>query len=99
MSGEVYLNNLIHNLLAHKQNVLRQQGKSDIEPPDYVEKTEMWYEQIIDWVNNNPPKDFVKSIDVFQDDYQKIYKIKYSYSEGLTGSTHIAVNIFEYFED
>ena len=40
MSGEVYLNNLINNLLVHKQNVLLQQGKSDIEPPDYIEKTE-----------------------------------------------------------
>lgn len=98
MSSEVYINHLSDKLLDHKLNVLRQQGKSDIEPPDYCEKTEMWYEQIMDWVNNNPPKDFVKSIDVFQDDYQKIYKIKYSYSEGLTGSTHIAINIFEYFE-
>ena len=99
MSREVYVNHLIDKLLDHKQNVLRQQGKSDIEPPDYSEKTEMWYEQIIEWVNNNPPKDFVKTIDVFQDDCQKIYRIKYSYSEGLNGCTHIAINIFEYLED
>lgn len=37
-----------------------------IEPPDRNEKTEIWYEQIIEWVNNNPPKNIVKSFDVFK---------------------------------
>ncbi len=99
MSSVAYVNHLIDKLLNHKLNVLQQQGKSDIEPPDYSEKTEMWYEQIIEWVNNNPPQAFVKSIDVFQNDNQKICKIKYSYSGELKGRTHIAINIFEYFED
>ena len=35
MSSEAYINHLIVKLLDHKLNVLRQQGKSDIEPPEY----------------------------------------------------------------
>lgn len=47
MSSEAYINHLIDKLLDHKLNVLRQQGKSDIEPPDYCEKTEMWYNRSV----------------------------------------------------
>lgn len=93
MSGEVYLNNLINNLLVHKQNVLRQQGKSDIEPPDYIEKTEMWYADFLEWVNNNPPQNYVRAINVRQDASQHIQQIEYAYCEGKV-PTHIAINIF-----
>lgn len=93
MSGEVYLNNLINNLLVHKQNVLLQQGKSDIEPPDYVEKTEMWYAKLLEWVNNGPPQNYVRAINVIQDAAQDIRKVDYAYCEGKV-PTHIAINIF-----
>lgn len=93
MSGEVYLNNLINNLLVHKQNVLLQQGKSDIEPPDYIEKTETWYMNLLQWVNNNPPQNYVRAMNIVQDASQVIQKIKYAYCEGDV-PTHIAINIF-----
>ena len=93
MSDEVYLNNLIHNLLAHKQNVLRQQGKSDIEPPDYTEKTETWYADLLEWVNNNPPQNHVRAINVRQDASKHIQQIEYAYCEDKS-PTHVSINIF-----
>ena len=31
----------------HKMNAIKQKGKSDIEPIDYGEKIEAWYNQLV----------------------------------------------------
>ncbi len=94
MNNKRYIDHLIRNLLEHKQNVLRQRGKSDIEPYDYVERAEKWYTQIFEYVNVNPPKHYVKSVNIIQDSCQKIHEIKYVYYDEYDYSPYIAINLF-----
>jgi len=59
MNSSIYMDNLIYNLYRHKENVIKQQGKSDIEPEDYLERTENWYQSMISLINQNPPTYYV----------------------------------------
>ena len=70
---------LYTKLGEHKMNVLKQKGKSDIEPQDYSQKIEEWYNQLVRMISMNPPKDYVKAICVTQDSHQIIKGIAYQY--------------------
>jgi hypothetical protein len=63
----------------HKMNAIKQKGKSDIEPIDYGEKIEAWYDQLVRMISMNPPKDYVRAICVTQDSHQIIKEITYQY--------------------
>ena len=94
MCGNEYLNYLFELLEKNKQNVLRQEGKSDIENPSYVEQVEIWYGQIKEYISENHPQYYVKSIDVFQDSQQIIKEINYNYCNDLDSYNYLAINIF-----
>lgn len=79
MDDEKFLYHLLISISWQKQNTLSQKGKSDIEPPDYVERIEKWYDQITDLVLNNPPQYYVDSLVVKEDDMENAVSISYQY--------------------
>jgi hypothetical protein len=94
MNSSIYVDNLINNLLRHKENVIKQQGKSDIEPEDYLERTENWYQSMISLINQNPPTYYVKSLDIKLDEDKLIGSIEYGYCEGNISSDYVYINIY-----
>ena len=80
-------------LQDHYSKELKQKGKSDIYPEDYIEKTRKWYKQIFDFVEMNPPNDFVKSINIFQDSIQNIKNIEYNYLGNDPYRQYLSINI------
>lgn len=95
MHDNYYYNHLIYMLKAHQSKELEQIGKSDIEPIDYSDQIEKWYQQLFDFVNKeNPPTDFVRSINVYQDDEQTIKKIEYIYCNDVNFTDYLSINIF-----
>ena len=94
MNSSTYVDNLINNLLRHKENVIKQQGKSDIEPDDYLERTENWYQSMISLINQNPPTYYVKSLDIKLDEDKLIGSIEYGYCEGNISSDYVYINIY-----
>ena len=94
MSNKKYLECLYVNLYQHKQSVLRQKGKCDIEPADYNERVDMWYDQIFEYVENDPPIEYVKAISVYQDSEQNIKEIHYAYCGKHDRLDYVAINIF-----
>lgn len=89
------MDNLIYNLYRHKENVIEQQGKSDIEPDDYLERTEKWYQSMISLINQNPPTYYVKSLDIRLDEDKLIGSIEYSYCDSNTSSDYVYINIYD----
>lgn len=89
-----YINDLYIKLAKHKENVLNQKGKSDIETQNYYDEVDTWYNQILKIISETPPTDFVKSILVFQDSCQIIKEIKYVYCDENDYENNIAINIF-----
>ena len=96
MDKEQFLFHLLISISWQKQNTLSQKGKSDIEPPDYVERVERWYGQITDLVLTNPPQYYVDSLVVKEDDMENAVTISYQYFDepikdikklGITGIT------------
>lgn len=94
MNSSIYVDNLINNLLRHKENVIKQQGKSDIEPEDNLERTENWYQSMISLINQNPPTYYVKSLDIKLDEDKLIGSIEYGYCEGNIFSDYVYINIY-----
>lgn len=89
------MDNLINNLYCHKENVIKQQGKSDIEPEDYLERTENWYQSMISLINQNPPTYYVKSLDIRLDEDKLICSIEYSYCDSNISSDYVYINIYD----
>ena len=94
MKERHYAEHLISRLKDHCKSELMQKGKSDIEPINYDVQINEWYKQIFDWVEDNPPTNYVRSIEVFQDQFQIIKDIKYNYCENEDSSILISINIF-----
>lgn len=88
------LKQLLFMLEDHCENDKKQKGKSDIEPIDYVEKTDRWYKQIIKIVEMKPPNDYVKAIEIFQDSLQNIIDINYVYCEVNDYPMMLSINIY-----
>ena len=88
------MDNLIYNLYRHKENVIKQQGKSDIEPDDYLERTENWYQSMILLINQKPPTNYVKSLDIKLDEDKLICNIEYDYCEDNILSDYVYINIY-----
>lgn len=95
MNSSIYMDNLINNLCRHKENVIKQQGKSDIEPDDYLEKTENWYQSMISLINQNPPSYYVKSLDIKLDENNLISSINYDYYKGAEYPDYVYINIYD----
>lgn len=91
---ESYLADLYSKVGEHKINILKQKGRSDIEPEDYEEQIEKWYNQLVRMINMTPPKDYVKGICVIQDSNQIIKKIIYQYNGLDTNKEVFFINIF-----
>ena len=94
MNSSIYMDNLINNLYRHKENVIKQQGKSDIEPDDYLESTENWYQSMILLINQKPPTNYVKSLDIKLDEDKLICSIEYDYCEDNIFSDYVYINIY-----
>lgn len=95
MNSSMYMDNLINNLYRYKENIIKQQGKSDIESDDYLERTENWYQSMISLINQNPPSYYVKSLDIKLDEDKLIGSIEYGYCEGNISSDYVYINIYD----
>lgn len=92
--SNLYLDHLIANLYENKQNVIRQKGKSDLDSSDYTEKAEDWYAQILEYVHNNPPIQYVKAINIRYDSISKVQGIEYIYCDEGSYAQYVAINIY-----
>ena len=81
MSVNEYMEQIYMSLDMHKANALKQYGKSDLDSPDYKQNVEEWYSQIIDLVNENPPEEYVRSINIYQNSSQYVERISYDYCD------------------
>lgn len=91
----MYIDNLINNLYRHKENIIKQQGKSDIESDDYLVRTENWYQSMISLINQNPPSYYVKSLDIKLDENNLIRSINYDFYKGSEYPDYVYINIYD----
>ena len=77
-----------------QENILKQQGKSNIEPPDFGEQINAWFEQIFAYIAENPPAEYVKSIDVKQDASKNVQEAFYKYTQGKDIPGSVTINIY-----
>ena len=78
----VFSEKLIQQLQAQQKNELRQYGKSDIDPPDYIDQVHEWYNKLFSYIVMHPPKNYVKEIVFTVDDSdgkERILKTEYIY--------------------
>lgn len=95
MNSSIYMDNLINNLIHHKENIMKQQGKSDIEPDDYLERTENWYQSMISLIYQKPPTYYVKSLNIKLDENNLIGKIQYDFCKGAEYPDYVYINIYD----
>jgi len=74
-----YLEHLLSSLEKQKDTVKIQVGCSDIEPPDYRERVDNWFSDLVERVQNNIPSYYVRTIIVFQLNMFEIEGIEYKY--------------------
>ena len=75
--NEDYLDHLLQSL-EKRMSIMRQQaGKSDIEPRNFNEIIETWYEQIKQLISNYPPTYYVSELKVYQKDFFNVERIDY----------------------
>lgn len=81
MSNNIYLTHLICSILKHKNNAIKQYGKSDIDSPYYINETNNWYNEIFDVLKNKTLLYYVKLINVIEDSDGHIHDIQLTYFE------------------
>lgn len=74
-----YFEHLLSSLEKHKDTVIIQTGRSNIEPPDYRERIEKWFSDLLLWFQNNNPQYYVKTLIVYQSKMFEIEGIEYKY--------------------
>lgn len=89
-----YLKYLKNYILKQKENELKQNGKSDIEPLNYSNLVEKWYLKLIEKIDNSPPKYYVKSIHIVRNSIQDILNVRYDYCEFNEWVENISINIY-----
>lgn len=94
MEENIFLDHIINSLQKSMENAIKQFGKSDIEPPTYVEDTKEWYRIVLEKVYEQPPCDFVKAITVFEDKTRQITGIDYKYYGQDERINNTTINIF-----
>ena len=94
MIDNIYLRDLLAKVVIHKNNILNQKGKSDIEPDNYVEEVDYCYNQIIEIILSKVPLDHVKTLNIYYDSQHEIKEIEYSYFEEYELQTEFAINIY-----
>ena len=94
MSNLNYLYDLYLKLSEHKTSVLKQRGKSDIETLSYPNDFDQWYVQINHMIEINPPTDYVKTMQIFQDQSNIIKKIKYIYCKNGEVGCSFSINMY-----
>ena len=94
MDNQKYYDHLYQCLCDQQENILKQQGKSNIEPPDFGEQINAWFEQIFAYIAENPPAEYVKSIDVKQDASKNVQEAFYKYTQGKDIPGSVTINIY-----
>ena len=74
-----YLEHLLSSLEKQKDMVIIQTGCSDIEPPDYRERIDHWFSDLLLWIQNSIPQYYVKTLIVYQSNMFEIEGIEYKY--------------------
>ena len=94
MDNQKYYDHLYQCLCDQQENILKQQGKSNIEPPNFGEQIKVWFDQIFMHITENPPVEYVKSIDVKQDSMQNIQEVIYRYAQDHEVPHAVTINIY-----
>ena len=89
-----YFEHLKNCILKQKENELKQNGKSDIEPLNYSKMIESWYSQLIEKINGFPPEYYVKSLYIVRNTNQDILNVWYDYCKTDEWTQHILLNIY-----
>lgn len=89
-----YLNHILACLNEQKNNAINQYGSSDIDSENYLVNVENWYSQLATMININKPIDYVKSINIYQNSSQHIYRITYNYFDDVEYLQPISINIY-----
>lgn len=74
-----YQKHAIDNLLEKRENDIKQKGKSDIEPKTHVNNVIEWYAGLINIIECNVPKYFIRTLLIDQDEKRRIVNIQYDY--------------------
>lgn len=87
-----YFDHLIRSLEERMEVIRRQAGKTDIEPEGYKEQIEIWFQRILQLVNERTPEFYVCELKVFQKSFISVESIDYVYFKetddlSLTGIT------------
>ena len=94
MDDNLFLDHLIQSLNSAKENAIKQYGKSDIEPPSYIEDVKEWYKVVFEKISDKPPCDYVKIITVFENSDQQIADVEYDYFGEDEVVRNTTINIF-----
>ena len=94
MDKQKYYDHLYQCLCDQQDNILKQQGKSKIEPPDFGDQINSWFEQIFAYIAENPPAEYVKSIDVKQDASKNVQEVFYKYTQEKDIPGSVTINIY-----
>lgn len=90
----IYCDHLYRSLCRQRQNALRQEGKSNIDPADYADIVDAWYGQIFEYMAKNPPVYYVESVEIRQDSCQVIRELHYVYCSQTNYVEDVSISIF-----
>ena len=90
-----YMQHLLSSIEKSREVIELQMGKSDLEPPDYSEKVDKWYEDLISLVRENEPKYFVKSVNIYENGIFEIEHIEYIYFDENCKIGTTSINLFD----
>lgn len=76
-----YCKHAVDSLIVKKNNSIKQKGKSDIESELYVDNTIVWFNKLIDLINENIPKYYIREMRIEIDDTREVLNYEYKYYE------------------
>lgn len=97
--NDKYIQHLLLSMEKCMETVRRQMGKTDIEPPDYDEKVNKWYAELLEKIREKEPEYYVRSVDIYENGLFDINHIEYIYFSDDQKISTTSINLFDADED
>ena len=87
-SSSSYIEHLLKNIEKKRQLSIKEFSKTDLNKSDDFEEVIFWYEEIINMVKLKPPNNYVRCLNIIENNSGHIESIQYDYclSDALEGN-------------
>ena len=77
INGDDYLNQLLEIVEKKRELSIKEYARTDIYSEDDINQVNMWYARLKFLIQQKPPKEIVRSIDIYERDNQ-VVEIRYN---------------------